>query len=176
MRVWLRNGYTQAYTQIMQHTHMHKAVTRRVEAKKLLSRQRQSNYSCQISNSITCTCLHTCYMYIPICLNTLLFWHFKDPSHITLVKILLYITEEMQSLNNTFFGVNLINKFVFLLRTSMFICLSLWPSFLLFLVVFCFVKLTVFLSFIIATLMRRIVIYTFIWISSLTPLCQERMN
>ena len=30
---------------IMQHAHTHKAVTERVEAKKLLSRQRQSNYS-----------------------------------------------------------------------------------------------------------------------------------
>ena len=45
MRVRLRNGYTRAYAQIMQHTHTHKAVTGRVEAKKLLSRQRQSNYS-----------------------------------------------------------------------------------------------------------------------------------
>ena len=44
MRVRLRNGYTQAYAQIMQHTHTHKAVTRCVEAKKLLSRRRQSNY------------------------------------------------------------------------------------------------------------------------------------
>ena len=44
MRVWLRNGYTQAYAQIMQHTHTHKAVTGRVEAKKLLSLRRQSNY------------------------------------------------------------------------------------------------------------------------------------
>ena len=34
----------QAYTQIMQHTHTHKAVTVRVEAKKLPSRRRQSNY------------------------------------------------------------------------------------------------------------------------------------
>ena len=33
MRVRLRNGYMQAYTQIMQHTHMHKAVTGRVEAR-----------------------------------------------------------------------------------------------------------------------------------------------
>ena len=49
MRVRLRNGYTQAYAQIMQHTHMHKAVTGRVEAKKLLSRRRQSNYSGLIS-------------------------------------------------------------------------------------------------------------------------------
>ena len=45
MRVWLRNGYTWAYVQIMQHTHTHKAVTGRVETKKLLSRRRQSNYS-----------------------------------------------------------------------------------------------------------------------------------
>ena len=33
----MRNGYTQAYTQIMHHMHMHKAVMGRVEAKKLLS-------------------------------------------------------------------------------------------------------------------------------------------
>ena len=39
MRVRLRNGYTQAYAQIMQHKHMHKAVTGRVKAKKLLSRE-----------------------------------------------------------------------------------------------------------------------------------------
>ena len=45
MRVRLHNGYTQAYVQIMQHTHMHKAVSGRVEAKKLLSCWRQSNYS-----------------------------------------------------------------------------------------------------------------------------------
>ena len=45
MRVPLRNGYTRAYVQIMQHAHTHKAVTGRVEAKKLLSRRRQSNYS-----------------------------------------------------------------------------------------------------------------------------------
>ena len=45
MRVRLRNGYTRAYAQIMQHTHTHKAVTGRVEAKMLLSRRRQSNYS-----------------------------------------------------------------------------------------------------------------------------------
>ena len=42
--VRLHNGYTQAYTQVMQHTHTHKAVAGRVEAKKLLSRRRQSNY------------------------------------------------------------------------------------------------------------------------------------
>ena len=40
MRVRLRNGYTRVYAQIMQHTHMHNAVTRRVEAKKLLSRRK----------------------------------------------------------------------------------------------------------------------------------------
>ena len=45
MRVRLRNGYTQAYAQIMQHTHTHKTVTGCVEAKKLLSHRRQSNYS-----------------------------------------------------------------------------------------------------------------------------------
>ena len=44
MHVRLRNGYTWAYVQIMQHTLTHKAVTRRVEAKKLLSRRRQSKY------------------------------------------------------------------------------------------------------------------------------------
>ena len=41
MRVRLHNGYTRAYAQIIQHTHTHKAVTGRVEAKKLLSRRRQ---------------------------------------------------------------------------------------------------------------------------------------
>ena len=44
MRVLLRNGYTRAYAQRMQHTHTHKAVTGRVETKKLLSFRRQSNY------------------------------------------------------------------------------------------------------------------------------------
>ena len=39
--------YTQAYVQIKQHTHTHKVVTGRVEAKKLLSHQRKSNYSSQ---------------------------------------------------------------------------------------------------------------------------------
>ena len=46
MRVRLRNGCTRAYAQIMQHMHTHMAVTGRVETKKLLSRRRQSNYSC----------------------------------------------------------------------------------------------------------------------------------
>ena len=45
MRERLPNGYTQAYAQIMQHTHTLKAVTGPVEAKKLLSRRRQSNYT-----------------------------------------------------------------------------------------------------------------------------------
>ena len=44
MRVRLRNGYTEAYAQIIQHTHTHKVVTRHVEARKLLSRRRYSNY------------------------------------------------------------------------------------------------------------------------------------
>ena len=39
MCVQLRNGYTQAYAQIMQHTHTHKAVTGHIEAKKLLSHE-----------------------------------------------------------------------------------------------------------------------------------------
>ena len=45
VHVRVRNGYTQACAQIMQHTRMHKAVTVRVEAKMLLSRRRQSDYS-----------------------------------------------------------------------------------------------------------------------------------
>ena len=36
MRVRLRNNYTQAYAQIMQHMHTHKAVTGRIEAKKVI--------------------------------------------------------------------------------------------------------------------------------------------
>ena len=44
MRVQLGKGFTRAYAQIMQHTHKYKAVTGRVEATKLLSHQRQSNY------------------------------------------------------------------------------------------------------------------------------------
>ena len=36
------NGYTWAYVQIIQHTNMHKVVTGRIEAKKSLSRQKQS--------------------------------------------------------------------------------------------------------------------------------------
>ena len=39
VRVRLRNGYTRAYAQIIQHMHMHKEVTGLVEAKKLLSRR-----------------------------------------------------------------------------------------------------------------------------------------
>ena len=53
MRVRLRNGYTRAYAQIMQHTHTHKAVSGRVEVKKLLSRRRQSNYSNQFLSNLT---------------------------------------------------------------------------------------------------------------------------
>ena len=50
MHAQLRNGYTQAYAQIMQHMHTHKAVTRHVEAKKLLSHRRQSTYSTKINS------------------------------------------------------------------------------------------------------------------------------
>ena len=51
--------HMQAYVQIMQHTHTHKAVTGRVEAKKLLSRQRQSNYSpCPSSCQQHSSCVH----------------------------------------------------------------------------------------------------------------------
>ena len=45
LRVGLRITITQSHTHTMQQTHMHKAVTRRVEAKKLLSRRRQLEYS-----------------------------------------------------------------------------------------------------------------------------------
>ena len=45
MRAWLRNGYMQAYMQIMQQTHTPKAVTGCVEPKKLLSHRRQLDYS-----------------------------------------------------------------------------------------------------------------------------------
>ena len=37
---------TQAHTQTMQQTRMHKAVAGRVKVKMLLSRQRQSDYNC----------------------------------------------------------------------------------------------------------------------------------
>ena len=44
------------YAQIMQHMHTHNAVTERVEAKKLLSRQRQSDYRlvCTHLNAFLC--------------------------------------------------------------------------------------------------------------------------
>ena len=44
-----------AYAQVKQHANMHKAVDVRVKAKKLLSRQRQSDYSCLSLNNV---CLH----------------------------------------------------------------------------------------------------------------------
>ena len=44
LRVGLRITITQSHTHTMQQTRMHKAVTLRVEAKKLLSRRRQSEY------------------------------------------------------------------------------------------------------------------------------------
>ena len=68
MRVRLRNGYTQAYAQIMQHTHMHKAVTGRVEAKKLLSRRRQSTYR-RLQNSTPDGSKIICTKKKPFCLK-----------------------------------------------------------------------------------------------------------
>ena len=50
-------GYTQAYVQIMQHKLMYKAVTGYVEAKKLLSCQRQSNYNIK---KVQSKCWHAC--------------------------------------------------------------------------------------------------------------------
>ena len=44
---------TQSHTHTMQQTHTHKAVTGRVEAKKLLSRRRQSEYSCVAYDGIS---------------------------------------------------------------------------------------------------------------------------
>ena len=55
MPVRLLNGYMRAYAQIMQHMHTHKAVTGCVEAKKLLSHWRQSNYTC-----------HQCSLFDPV--------------------------------------------------------------------------------------------------------------
>ena len=56
MRVQLRNGYTQAYVQIMQHTHTHKAMAGRVEAKKLFlvegNQTIQTKYSIYKQNHI----------------------------------------------------------------------------------------------------------------------------
>ena len=43
MRVRLHNGYTQAYVEIMQHMHTHKAVTGHVEGKKVTLLSKQSN-------------------------------------------------------------------------------------------------------------------------------------
>ena len=52
LRVDLRITITQSHTHTMQQTHTHKVVTRRIEAKKLLSRQRQSEYSNKNQNLI----------------------------------------------------------------------------------------------------------------------------
>ena len=49
LRVGLRIIITQTNTRTMQQTHTHKSVTGHVEAKKLLSRRRQSEYSVQVS-------------------------------------------------------------------------------------------------------------------------------
>ena len=51
LRVGSRITITQSHTHTMQQTHTHRAVTGRVEAKKLLSRQRQSEYSCKNEGS-----------------------------------------------------------------------------------------------------------------------------
>ena len=45
MHVKLCKGHKWAYAQIMQHTHMHKGVIECAEVQKLLSHQRQSDYS-----------------------------------------------------------------------------------------------------------------------------------
>ena len=45
MRVRLRNGYKGALHAKSPYTHMHKAVTKRIEAKKLISHRRKSDYS-----------------------------------------------------------------------------------------------------------------------------------
>ena len=68
MRERLRNGYTQAHAQIMQHTHTHKAVTGCVEPKKLLSRRRQSNYNHSF--------YHTDHIIIDHCL--ILYFHYLE--------------------------------------------------------------------------------------------------
>ena len=52
LRVGLRLTITQSHTHTMQQTRTHKAVTRRVEAKKLLSRRRQLQYSLTTCDSI----------------------------------------------------------------------------------------------------------------------------
>ena len=44
MRVRLRNGYTRAALANMQHMHTQKAVTGRIDSKKLLSHRRQSDF------------------------------------------------------------------------------------------------------------------------------------
>ena len=69
MRVQLRYGYTRAYAQIMQHTHTHKAVTGRVEVKKLLSRRRQLNYRHLVGNCTVTTWEDTRYPVHSHCLG-----------------------------------------------------------------------------------------------------------
>ena len=86
MCVRLRNGYTQAYAQIMQHTHTHKAVTGRVEAKKLLSRWRQliKLYQYQfrlqavdvVRINKVCNFASSCHAYDMFCLWVNWFSHF----------------------------------------------------------------------------------------------------
>ena len=57
MRVRLRNGYTRAYAQIMQHTHTHKTVTGRVEAKEL----------CWFQTNLPLAALPLCRVIIACC-------------------------------------------------------------------------------------------------------------
>ena len=63
----------QACAQKMQHTHTHKAVTEHVEAKKLLSYRRQSNYSLESTSGLSA------------------------PQRTTLSNILLYVWQYMHS-------------------------------------------------------------------------------
>ena len=64
LRVGLRITITQSHTHTMQQTRTHKAVTRRIEAKKLLSHRRQSEYSIQLPSKggerIKYLLKHTC--------------------------------------------------------------------------------------------------------------------
>ena len=101
MRVRLHNGYTQAYVHIMQHIYTHKAVTGRVEAKKLLSHRRQSNYRCVClcSNAwvelkhTTCDVpvylLHLGCIQIFSCVSSLIN-NVNQAAYLGLIKVLIY--------------------------------------------------------------------------------------
>ena len=60
LHVRFHNGYTQAYAQIKQHTHIHKAVDVRVKATKLLSHRRQSDYSTTVYIGFALFSVHLC--------------------------------------------------------------------------------------------------------------------